>query len=95
MCGATTANGAFGAFLKFPPGFVAPLHTHTNEMKIVIIGPYTKPREGKRRRRWDRVRMTLQPGGNYRHMTACDKASECEFFIQSSGKFDIKPAEKK
>jgi hypothetical protein len=32
----------------------------------------------------------LQPGGNYRHTTRCDQASECLFFVESSGKFDLK-----
>jgi len=31
-----------------------------------------------------------QPGGNYRHISACDKASECVLFIESAGKFDLK-----
>src|SRR5436190_7008608 len=30
------ATGAYGAFMKFPAGFLAPLHTHTNAMKIAI-----------------------------------------------------------
>ena len=34
-----------------------------------------------------------QPGGNYRHTTTCDKASECLFFVEASGKFDIKMVE--
>ena len=25
----------------------------------------------------------MQPGGNYRHTTSCDKASECLFFVES------------
>jgi hypothetical protein len=33
----------------------------------------------------------MQPGGNYRHTTSCDKASECVFFVESSGPFDLKP----
>jgi len=32
----------------------------------------------------------MQPGGNYRHTTSCDKASECVFLAQSNGKFDLK-----
>ena len=35
----------------------------------------------------------MQPGGNYRHTTSCDKASECLFFVEGSGKFDLKPVE--
>src|SRR6266571_3465141 len=30
-------KGAFGAFFKFPAGFAAPLHTHTYDMKVVIV----------------------------------------------------------
>src|SRR5262249_36200694 len=30
-------KGAFSAFMKFPAGFAAPLHTHTNAFKIVVI----------------------------------------------------------
>jgi len=35
----------------------------------------------------------LQPGGNYRHTTSCDKASECVLFVDGTGKFDLKMAE--
>lgn len=34
----------------------------------------------------------FQPS-NRRHTTACDKASECVFFIESSGKFGVKMVE--
>ena len=30
------AKGAFGAFVKLPAGFGAPLHTHTSDYKVVI-----------------------------------------------------------
>src|SRR5262245_16380444 len=41
-------KGAFGAFTKFPAGFKAPLHTHTNEFKIVVIkGTFLQAPEGK------------------------------------------------
>ena len=33
----------------------------------------------------------MQPGGNYRHTTSCDKASDCLFFVESNGAFDLKP----
>jgi anti-sigma factor ChrR (cupin superfamily) len=85
-------KGAFGGFTKFPAGFVAPLHTHTNEMKIAVIsGTFIHTPEGKAEVRLGPGSYLMQPGGNYRHTTACDKASECLFFIQSNGKFDIIP----
>jgi hypothetical protein len=35
----------------------------------------------------------LKQTANYRHTTACDKASECVFFAEGKGKFDIKMVE--
>ena len=88
------AKGGFGAFFKFPAGFAAPLHTHTNAVKIVIVsGTFIQGPEGKPEFRLGPGSYLMQPGGNYRHTTSCDKASECVFFAESSGKFDLKPAE--
>jgi anti-sigma factor ChrR (cupin superfamily) len=87
-------KGAFGGFTKFPPGFAAPLHTHSHAMKIAVIsGTFIHGPEGKPEVRLGPGSYLMQPGGNYRHTTACDKASECLFFIQSDGKFDLKPVE--
>jgi uncharacterized protein DUF4437 len=85
-------KGAFGAFVKFPPGFAAPLHTHTSDYKVVIIsGTYIQAPEGKPEFRLGPGSYLMQPGGDYRHTTSCDKASECVFFFQSAGRFDLKP----
>src|SRR5262245_13265132 len=87
-------TGAFGAFTKFPAGFKTPLHTHTNEFKIVIIkGTFIQTPEGKAEVRLGPGSYLLEPGGAYKHTTACDKAAECEFFISSAGKFDLLPVE--
>ncbi len=85
------AKGAFGGFLKFPAGFAAPLHTHTNDFKIVIVsGTFIQGPEGKPEFRLGPGSYLMQPGGNYKHTTACDKASDCLVFFQSTGKFDLK-----
>jgi anti-sigma factor ChrR (cupin superfamily) len=85
-------KGAFGAFIKFPAGFAAPLHTHTNAAKIVIVsGTFVQAPEGKPEVRLGPGSYLLQPGVAYKHTTACDKASECLFFVQSEGKFDLMP----
>jgi len=86
-------TGAYGAFIKFPAGFTTPLHTHTNATKLVIIsGTFIQTPEGKPAVRLGPGSYLMQPGGSYRHVTACDKASECLFFAQSSAKFDLVPA---
>jgi Domain of unknown function (DUF4437) len=87
-------KGAFKGFTKFPAGFVAPLHTHTNAMRIAVIsGTFIHTPEGKPETRLGPGSYLMQPGGSYKHTTACDKASECLFFIESDGKFDLIPAE--
>ena len=88
------AKGAFGAFFKLPAGFTVPLHTHSLAMKVVIVsGTYIQTPEGKPEFRLGPGSYLMQPGGNYRHTTSCDKASECLFFAESNGKFDLKPVD--
>ena len=88
------ANGTYGALFKLPAGFAAPLHTHTYDMKVVIVsGTYIQAPEGKPEFRLGPGSYFMQPGGNYRHTTTCDKASDCVFFVESKGKFDLKPVD--
>ena len=85
------ARGAFGAFFKLPAGFAVPLHTHTYDMKVVIVsGTYVQAPEGKPEFRLGPGSYFLQPGGNYRHTTSCDPAAECVFFVEGQGRFDLK-----
>lgn len=84
-------KGAFGALFKLPAGFAAPLHTHTHDMKVVIVsGTYIQAPEGKPEFRLGPGSYFRQPGGNYRHTTTCDKASDCVFLVESNGPFDLK-----
>ena len=87
------ATGAFGAFFKLPAGFVAPLHSHTYQMKVVIVsGTYIQGPEGKAEFRLGPGSYLMQPGGNYRHTTSCAQDADCVFFVESDGAFDLKPA---
>jgi len=84
-------KGAYGAFFKLPAGFAVPLHTHTYDIKVVIVsGTYIQSPEGKPEFRLGAGSYFMQPGGNYRHTTSCDKASDCVLFAESHGKFDLK-----
>jgi Domain of unknown function (DUF4437) len=90
------AKGAFGAFFKLPAGFSVPLHTHTHTMKVAFIsGTYIQAPEGKPEVRLGPGSYMMQPGGDYRHTTSCDKASECVFFVEGDGAFDLKVVELK
>jgi anti-sigma factor ChrR (cupin superfamily) len=87
-------KGAYGALIKFPAGTIAPLHTHTNGMRIVVVsGTWIHGPEGKPEVMLGSGSYLYQPGGSYRHTSACDKASDCVVFAESSGKFDIKMVE--
>jgi len=84
------ASGAFGAFLRLPAGFAAPLHTHTHAMKVVTVsGTYIQGPDGAAVFRLDPGSYLMQPGGDYRHTTSCDAASDCVFFVESDGGFDL------
>lgn len=87
-------KGPFGAFLRLPAGFTAPLHTHTHDMRLVFVsGTYLQTPEGGAEMRFSRGSYLMQPGGNYRHVTSCDKAADCVFFFESEGAFDLKVVE--
>jgi anti-sigma factor ChrR (cupin superfamily) len=85
------ATGPFAAFIKFPAGMTAPLHTHTADMRLAVVsGTIIHGPDGKPEVRLGPGSFLGQPGG-YKHTTTCDKASECIFYIESKGKFDLKP----
>jgi hypothetical protein len=87
-------TGSFGAIFRLPAGFTAPLHTHTHDMKVVTIsGTYLQTPEGKPEFRLEPGSYFMQPGGNYRHITRCDAAADCVFFVESDGPFDLHPVE--
>ena len=86
------AKSGYGAFLKFPAGFLSPLHTHTDDIKIVVVsGTYTQAPQGKPTVRLGPGSYAFQPGGSYKHVSGCDKASECVLFVESTGPFDLLP----
>lgn len=83
-------KGAFGAYFRLPAGFAVPLHRHTHEMRVVFLsGTYLQAPEGKPEVRLGPGSFMRQPGGDYRHVTACDKAADCVFFVDSDGPFDL------
>ena len=89
------AKGPYTGIQKFPAGFSAALHTHDADHKIVVIsGTWIHGEEGKPDVRLGPGSYLYQPAG-MKHTTACDSASECVFFIDSSSKMNIKMAEEK
>lgn len=84
------ANGRFGAFFLLPAGFAAPLHTHTHPMKLVVVsGTYIQQPDGAAAFHLGPGSYLMQPGGSYRHTTGCASGSDCIFFVESEGAFDL------
>ena len=88
-----STKGAHGAFHKFPAGWTSPLHTHSADLRAVVIsGTWTqKTEDGKE---------TKLPAGSYvyqphtvKHVSGCDAGSECVIFVMANGKFDLIPAD--
>ena len=87
-------KGAYAGFYKFPAGAKFPLHYHTNPLKIVVIsGTLTYMPEGG-------VETKLGPGSylSYgakdHHVSGAAEGSECVFYVEQPGKFDLVPIDK-
>jgi len=84
-------KGAYGAFTKMAPGYDAGMHTHTNDVWIMVHkGAYLyKDSAGEKR---------VGPGdfiwipGGWKHWSGSDKKEGALFYEESSGKFDLVPA---
>ena len=88
-------KGPYGAFTKFDPGLTNPLHSHTNEVRIVVMqGAYVyKPQNGNERRVGVGSYISI-PGGNV-HVSMGDPKEGALFYEESPGKFDLKTVEQK
>jgi len=83
-------KGAYGAFIKFPAGFSAGLHTHAHDMRIVVVsGTFIHGAPGETEVRLGPGSYFFQPGDGYKHTTGCDKASDCVIFAESPGAFTV------
>jgi anti-sigma factor ChrR (cupin superfamily) len=84
------ARGAFASFQKLPAGFALPLHTHSADLRIVVIsGTIIHRAQGKSEIRLPAGSYLVEPS-TLRHATTCDAASECVVFVEGNRTFDVK-----
>jgi quercetin dioxygenase-like cupin family protein len=84
------SKGPSRFFIKFTPGFSAPLHHHTaNHSVVVLAGTLVLNVDGA---------DTKLPAGSYfsfagmkPHATNCEAGAECLLAIDSRGKWDVVP----
>ena len=84
-------KGPHATFTKFGPGYDAGMHTHTNDLWIVVIkGAYLYKDDAGEKRvgPGDYLRV---PGG-HKHWSGGDKTEGALFYEEGSGKFDSIPA---
>lgn len=83
-------KGAAHFFMKFSPGFAAPLHHHNADHFVTVIaGTMVLNIDGK---------DAKLPAGSYfsfsgkkTHTTKCDTGADCVLFIDARGKWDVIP----
>jgi quercetin dioxygenase-like cupin family protein len=80
-------KGPHATFSKFEPGYDAGMHSHTNDISIVVVkGAYLyKDEDGEKR--VGAGEYLFVPGG-HKHWSGGDKKDGAVFYEQGSGKFD-------
>ena len=88
-------KGAYSAFAKIPAGQMHPLHTHTSEVKAVVVsGTFLLGPEGGPEKQLAPGSYFVVPGG-FKHTSGCAAGAPCLLFQQGSAKFDMKPVVEK
>jgi quercetin dioxygenase-like cupin family protein len=84
-----------GSITRFAPGLKNPLHTHSSDVRVVVLrGAYIyKPQNGKERRVGPGSFISV-PAGDV-HTSGGDAKEGALFYEESPGKFDLKPVDKK
>jgi oxalate decarboxylase/phosphoglucose isomerase-like protein (cupin superfamily) len=87
------SKGNYGAIAKFPPGQRHPLHTHTADLKTVVVsGTWVTGADDASAKEYGPGSYLFIPGG-WKHVSGCKEGAECMLFQQSPGKFDLMPAD--
>jgi quercetin dioxygenase-like cupin family protein len=83
-------KGAYGAFTKMAPGFDAGMHTHTNNVWIVVHKGAYLYKDSAGEKRVGPGDFIWVPAG-HKHWSGADKKEGAIFYEESNGKFDVIP----
>jgi ChrR Cupin-like domain len=85
-------KGEYTQMRKVPAGTDNPLHSHSSELKNVIISGvwYTGP-DAASAGNFGPGSIVLMPA-NWVHVSGCRSGSDCVFYQEGKGKFDFKPS---
>ena len=85
-------TGAYTQMRKVPAGTDNPLHSHSSELKNVIIsGVWYTGADAASAREFGPGSVVMMPA-NWVHVSGCRAGSDCVFYQEGKGKFDFKPS---
>jgi quercetin dioxygenase-like cupin family protein len=83
------AKGPYGAITRFKKGTTVPWHTHSHDIRAVVISGTLIYNSGSGEQRLGPGSF-LQERSTIKHTTAAGADSDLEFFEENTGPFDIK-----
>ena len=86
-------KGAYTQMRKVPAGTDNPLHSHSSEIKNVIIsGAWYTGSDFESAKDFGPGSIVIMPA-NWVHVSGCRAGSECVFYQEGKGRFDFNAAE--
>ena len=86
------AKGEYSQIRKVPAGTDSPLHSHSSEIKNVIIsGVWYTGADSASAKDFGPGSVIVMPA-DWVHVSGCRAGSECVLYQEGKGKFDFKPA---
>ena len=86
------AKGSYTQMRKVPAGTDNPLHSHSNEIKNVIIsGVWYTGVDSASAKDFGPGSIIIMPG-DWVHVSGCRAGSDCVFYQEGKGRFDFKAA---
>ena len=84
--------GEYTQIRKVPAGTDNPLHSHSSEIKNVIIsGVWYTGADSASAKDFGPGSVVIMPA-DWLHVSGCRDGSDCVFYQEGKGKFDFKPA---
>ena len=84
-------KGAHATFTKFTPGYDAGMHSHTNDVWIVVLKGAYLYKDDQGDKRVGAGEFLRVPGG-HKHWSGGDKTDGALFYEEGAAKFDVVPA---
>jgi hypothetical protein len=85
-------TGPYSQIRKVPGGTDNPLHSHSSELKNVIIsGVWYTGTDAVSAKDFGPGSVVMMPA-NWVHVSGCQSGSDCVFYQEGKGKFDFKPS---